>query len=335
MAQRKGKTYKKAGVDIEAAKVAVNQIKPYVKSTFTKDTLSDIGLFAGLTSLKDVIETYKEPVLVQSIDGVGTKMIVAEMMEKYDTIGKCLVNHCVNDILCQGAKPLTFLNYIASTKLKPKVIQKIVDGMADACREVGCAIVGGEMAEMPGIYQKGHYDLVGCITGIVEKEKIIDGKKIKKGDILLGLPSNGLHTNGYSLARKAFFKTASLKVDNYLEELGCTIGEELLKVHKCYFRQVYPLLEYFNIKGIVHITGGGLIDNIVRLLPDDFSAVINQSWPIPAVFKIIQRTEKVSNEEMRRVFNLGIGMILIVPTKQVKAIRGAIKESWILGTIRR
>lgn len=333
MKQKKESSYKKAGVDIDAAKEAVNQIKPYLKSTHTSAVLSEIGLFAGLVSLKEIIEKYQEPVLAVSTDGVGTKTMITGMMAEYKTIGQCLVNHCVNDILCHGAKPFIFLDYIASDKLNPDMIKDLVDGMSDACRKVGCAIVGGEMAEMPGIYQKDQYDLVGTILGIVEKAKIIDGKKIKNGDVLLALPSSGLHTNGYSLARKAFFETAQFKVDDYIEDLGCTVGEELLKVHKCYFRQVYPLLQDFEIHGIAHITGGGLIDNIARLLPNGLSAQFSQSWPIPPVFQLIQEIEKVSDRQMRKIFNLGVGMVLIVPAVQVKAIQGAIKESWVIGKI--
>ncbi len=314
-----GDAYKKAGVDIGAAQESVERIKSHVRSTFTQDTVSDIGLFGGLTSLQGLKE-FNDPILVQSIDGVGTKLMVAEMTGKYDTVGQCLVNHCVNDILAQGAKPLTFLNYIASDKLEPEVVEEIVKGMAIACKEVGLSIVGGETAEMPGVYQEGRHDLVGAILGIVERDKIIDGKKIEAGDILLGLPSAGLHTNGYSLVRKAFFKTAGLKIDEYVEELGCTIGEELLKIHKCYFSQVYPLIQRFGIRGIAHITGGGLIDNIERLLVDNLSAEISQSWSIPPIFKMIQEIEKVSDQEMRRVFNLGIGMVLVVPIEQTEDI---------------
>jgi len=324
--------YKKAGVDIDAATEAVERIKAHVRSTFTKETISDIGLFSGLTSLQR-IKKYKAPVLVQSIDGVGTKLMIAEAVGRFDTVGQCLVNHCVNDILAQGAEPLTFLNYVASLKLKPEVNEEIVKGMAIACREVGCAMVGGETAEMPGVYRKGRHDLVGCITGIVERDRVIDGSKIEEGDVLIGLPSNGLHTNGYSLARKAL-KTAGLKVNEYVEELGCTVGEELLKIHKCYFSQVYPLIQQFDIHGIAHITGGGLIDNIARLLPDGLFARISYKWPVPPVFQMIQEIEKVSWSEMQRVFNLGIGLVLIVPFEQVKLIRVALGgDCRVLGAI--
>ncbi len=327
-----GDAYKRAGVDIEAAQEAVERIKSHVRSTFTQDTVSDIGLFGGLTSLQRVKE-YRDPVLVQSIDGVGTKLQVAEKMNKFDTIGKCLVNHCVNDILAQGAKPLTFLDYAASLKLRPEILEEIVKGEAEACREVNCAIIGGETAEMPGTYRKGRHDLVGCIAGLAEREKVIDGKKIKEGDVLLGLPSNDLHTNGYSLARKAFFRIAGWRINKYIEEFGCTLGEELLKIHKCYFSQVYPLTQKLDIHGIAHITGGGLVDNIARLLPEGLYAQIVFNWPIPPVFRMIQEIEKVPWSEMQRIFNLGIGMVLIVPSDQVRDIRIACKDSRVLGTI--
>jgi phosphoribosylformylglycinamidine cyclo-ligase len=327
-----GDAYKRSGVNIDAATEVVERIKSHVRSTFTQDTVSDIGLFGGLTSLQRFKE-YKEPVLVQSIDGVGTKLMIAEAVGKFDTVGQCLVNHCVNDILAQGAKPLTFLNYAASLKLKPEVNEEIVKGMAMACREVGCAMVGGETAEMPGVYRKGRHDLAGCITGIVEMDRVIDGSKIEKGDVIIGLSSNGLHTNGYSLVRRAL-KTAGLKVDEYVEEFGCVLGEELLKIHKCYFSQVYPLIQQFDVHGIAHITGGGLVDNIARLLPDGLYAKIVFGWPIPPVFKMIQEIEKVSWAEMRRVFNLGIGMVLIVPLEQDKSIRVALGgDCRVLGAI--
>jgi len=326
--------YEKAGVSIKTAEEGIDRIKPHLRSTFTQYTISDIGLFGGLTSLQRVKE-YEDPVLVQSIDGVGTKLQIAERMGKFDTIGQCLVNHCVNDILAQGAEPLTFLDYAAFSKLIPEILEEIVKGEAEACRAVNCAIVGGETAEMPGTYRKGRHDLVGCISGLVEREKVIDGKKIEAGDVLLGLPSNGLHTNGYSLARQAFFKTAGWKINKYVEEFRCTLGEELLKVHKCYFSQVYPLIQQFDIHGIAHITGGGLVDNIVRLLPDGLYAKISYEWSVPSVFKMIQEIEKVPWSQMRQVFNLGIGMVLIVSPEQIKDVRVASdKDSRILGTVR-
>jgi len=282
-----------------------------------------------------VIKDLKNPVLVQSIDGVGTKMMVAEMMNEY-TIGQDVVNHCINDILVLGAQPITFLNYVGAAKLKPKTTEEIVKNMAIACKKVRIPIISGETAEMPGVYCEEGHDVVGCITGVVERCKIIDGSKIADGDILIGLPSNGLHTNGYSLARKAFFETGGFKVNTMVDQLGyISIGKELLKTHKCYFEEVFPLLgiSTIEIHGIAHITGGGLIDNIARLLPKRLCAEININWEIPPVFKLIQKIEKVSDKEMLRVFNLGIGMVLIAPAKYSSRIKGVLSEKYMPGLI--
>jgi phosphoribosylformylglycinamidine cyclo-ligase len=317
--------YAKAGVDIDAATKALELMKPHIRSTFNQWVVSDVGLFGGLTDVS-FLKGYRNPVLVQSIDGVGTKMMIAEMMGRY-TVGQCIVNHCVNDILAQGAIPITFLDYAATAKLRPEVLEQILAEMAVACREIGIPIIGGETGEMPGVYMEGRHDVVGCITGVVEKDEIIDGHEIEEVDILIGLPSNGLHTNGYSLVRKAFFEAAGYSVDTLLPELGCTIGEELLKVHKNYFKAVAPLLRSdVEIHGIAHITGGGLIDNIGRLLRDGLYAEISYQWDIPPVFRLIQQLKRVSNDEMRRVFNLGIGLVVIVPFKQVKATRGILAQ---------
>ncbi|PIZ88249.1 MAG: phosphoribosylformylglycinamidine cyclo-ligase [Candidatus Nealsonbacteria bacterium CG_4_10_14_0_2_um_filter_39_15] len=324
--------YKKSGVDIDAATEAVERIKAHVRSTFIPGVVSDIGLFSGLFTIPELKE-YKEPVFAFSTDGVGTKMMIAESMGIFDTVGQCLVNHCVNDILTSGAKPLIFLDYVASAKLTPEKLENIVKGIAVACREVGCALIGGETAEMPGVYRKDRHDLVGAIFGIVEREKVIDGSRIAEGDVLLGLPSNGLHTNGYSLVRRAI-KTARLKLNQYIEELDCTLGEELLKIHKCYFSQVYPIVQRFNLGGIAHITGGGLIDNIARLLPDNLCAKIDCCWPIPPIFKMVQEIENVSWPEMRKVFNLGVGKVLIVPFEETGKVREALGENhWVIGEI--
>lgn len=311
--KKKQSAYAKAGVDIEAAKKAVDLMKDHIRSTYNEDTLTDVGSFAGLFDVS-FFSGLVNPVLVQSIDGVGTKLQVSEMMEKY-TVGQCIVNHCINDIMTFGAVPLTFLNYLGTDHLKPEIMEKIVAQMAIACQAVGIPILSGETAEMPGVYREGRQDLVGCITGVVEKSKIIDGSKITEGDILIGLPSSGLHTNGYSLARKAFFETTGYSVNTYLDELGWTVGEELLKIHKCYYQMLSSFLygpRRPEIHGIAHITGGGLIDNISRLLPEGLFAEIFEKWEIPVVFKLIQEIEKVSDSEMRRIFNLGIGMVLIV-----------------------
>jgi len=325
MSKKNESAYSKAGVDIDAATKAVDLMKSHIRSTYNEQVVRDIGLFGGLTDVS-FLKGYQNPVLVQSIDGVGTKMMIAEMMGKYTT-GQCIVNHCVNDILAQGAIPITFLDYVAAAKLQPEVMEQIVAEMAIACKAIGLPIISGETAEMPSVYQEGRHDVVGCVTGVVEKDAIIDGSKIEEGDMLIGLPSNGLHTNGYSLARKAFFETAGHAIDTLVTELGCTVGEELLKVHKNYFKAVTSLLRSdIEVHGIAHITGGGFFDNIGRLLKDELCAEIFYQWEILPVFRLIQELENVSDEEMRRVFNLGIGMVLIVPFKQVKATRGALAK---------
>ena len=322
-----GSAYAKAGVDIDAATRAVELMKGHIRSTYNTEVVSDVGLFGGLTDVS-FLRDYQHPVLVQSIDGVGTKMIVAEMMGQF-TIGQCLVHHCVNDILAQGAVPINFIDYVAAARLDPEVIEQILREMAFACRAIGIPIITGETAEMPGVYQEGKHDVAGCITGVVEKDSIIDGSKIKEGDVLIGLPSSGLHTSGYSLARRAFFETAGYGVDTFMDELGCTIGEELLKIHRSYLATVRPLLgrDDIQIRGVAHITGGGFFDNIGRLLQDGLYAEISYQWKIPPVFRLIQKLEGVSDKEMRRVFNLGIGMMLIVPSGQVSAVRSVLAES--------
>lgn len=323
MAKTKTKksAYGAAGVDIDAANKAVELMKESIRSTYNAYVLEDIGLFGGLLDVS-FLKRYNNPVLVFSTDGVGTKMKIAQAMNKFDTIGQCLVNHCINDILAQGAIPIAFLDYVASDKLKPRIFAEIVKGIAKACKAIGLPIMGGETAEMPGTYGPGEHDLVGSITGVVEKEEIINGKKIEAGDMIIGLPSNGLHTNGYSLARKALFETAGYDVKTKLDVLDCTLGQELLKIHKSYFQSIALLLKQgLDIHGIAHITGGGFFDNIGRLLPSGLGAKIFYEWNIPPIFKLIQEIEKVSTQEMRRVFNLGIGMVLILPFKQVKAAR--------------
>lgn len=335
--------YQEAGVNIKEANETVDLIKPFIHSTYNDRVIRDIGLFGGLIDVS-FLKEYKNPVLVQSIDGVGTKMIIAQEMKSFKTIGEDIINHCVNDILAQGAEPISFLDYIASGELKKEIVREVILGMSQACQDIGCKkiklpIIGGETAEMPGVYHKECYDLVGCITGIVEKDNIIDGSKIEIGDVLIGLTSNGIHTNGCSLARKAFFKTAGYGVDTYLKELDHTIGEELLRPHKCYYRAIHYLVEHYakvdniRIHGIVHVTGGGFYDNIGRVLKKGLRAEINQKWQIPSVFSLIQKIEKVSNEEMRRVFNLGIGMILIVSKEDVRKVRFALTHQGELDNI--
>jgi len=337
MAKKKD-AYTEAGVNISAADKAVELMEKHVTSTYTSKVLSKIGAFGGLIDVSE-LKQFKNPILVPTIDGGGTKTQVAEMMNQW-TIGQCIVNHCVNDALTLGAKPLFFIDYVAAAKLKPEIMAKIVENMAIACRKIRIPLLCGETAEMPGIYQKGQHDVVGSILGIVEKDKIIDGSKIAEENVLIGLLSNGLHTNGYSLARGAFFTTKSYNTSTYLSKLSCTIGQELLKVHKCYFNAVYPLLEIpgIEIHGIAHITGGGFFENIGRLLPKKLRAVINYKWKIPPVFEYIQNIRNVSDEEMRRVFNLGIGMVLVVPPKRVKMIRNILRDygerdNIVIGTI--
>ena len=319
--------YKSSGVDIFAADRAIEKIKSLAKSTFTPDVLKGIGSFGGFFSFRK--NEYKEPVLVSSLDGVGTKLKVAFMMGKHDTVGEDIVNHCVNDILVHGAKPLFFLDYIGTGKLSPDVIEQIVKGLSRACKKVGCSLIGGETAEMPGFYKKNEYDLVGFILGVVERKKIIDGSKITPGDQIIGLKSNGLHTNGYSLARKVIFQRGHFKVDDYVRELRTTVSKELLKPHKCYAPLIFELLKRFQtcsersepIKGMAHITGGGIEGNLKRILPRNCDAkIFVNSWKTPPVFNFIQNLGNIENQEMYRVFNMGIGMILVVSKKEVAKI---------------
>jgi phosphoribosylformylglycinamidine cyclo-ligase len=329
-------TYKSSGVDISAGDRATARIKRLAKSTFTPNVLKGIGSFGGFFSLKR--SKYKSPVLISSVDSVGTKLKVAFMMGKHDTVGEDLVNHCVNDILVHGAKPLFFLDYIGTGKLLPEVVEQIVRGLSKACKRAGCALIGGETAELPEFYRKGEYDLAGCIVGVVEKKKIIDGSGIRAGDQIIGLKSNGLHTNGYSLARNVFFRRARLGVNDYVKELRARLGRELLKVHRCYAPSIFALLERSKIKGIAHITGGGIKGNLSRILPKNCDARIDtDSWRVPPVFKVIQRLGNVENREMFKVFNMGIGLILVVPKKETgRALRrlSSLKETaYLIGEI--
>ncbi|MGB8320499.1 MAG: phosphoribosylformylglycinamidine cyclo-ligase [Ignavibacteriaceae bacterium] len=302
-------TYKSAGVDIEAGDQTVKKIKKFAKSTFNKNVLSDIGLFGAFYEL-DIIK-YKNPVLVSSVDGVGTKLKIAFMTNKHDTVGQDLVNHCVNDIAVCGAKPLYFLDYLALGKLFPDKAAKIIEGFSIACKQNGCALIGGETAEMPGLYDENEYDISGTIVGIVEKDKIINGKEISKGDLLFGFPSNGLHTNGYSLARKILLEKFSL--DKKLDETGNTLAVELLRIHKSYLKLIIHLASNIHIKGFSHITGGGIIGNTKRILPDGLNLKINwSSWDVPFIFNLIKKIGQVSDKEMRAAFNMGIGLIAVV-----------------------
>ena len=320
--------YKSAGVNIDAGNEAVNRIKDGVKSTFTSNVLTGLGSFGSLYDLKPILDNYDNPVMVQSIDGVGTKTIIARKLGKFDTIGIDLLSAAANDILVMGARPLTFLDYIANDKLNPKTIEEIVSGMVKACKNTGVSLVGGETAEMPDTYSPGEHDLVGVITGVVEKEKIITGENIKPGDALLGLPSNGLHTNGYSFARKLFFEIGEYDVNDTIPELEKSIGLTLLEPHINYTNHVFATLDAgIDVKGIAHITGGGLVENIPRILPDGCGVEIQKgSWPNIPVFNVLQSIGDVDEDEMYRAFNMGIGMTFIVSTDDIGAVTDALKD---------
>ncbi len=318
-------SYKEAGVDIDAGKEAVTRIKTLARQTFGPEVITDLGKFGGFFALDT--KAYKDPVLVSSVDGVGTKLKVAFLCGVHDTVGEDLVNHCVNDILVGGARPLFFLDYIGIGHLQPEVIEEIVRGMARGCRQAGCALIGGEMAEMPGFYQSGEYDLVGSITGLVERDKVITGENIHQGDVLVALPSSGLHTNGYSLARKVLFEQAGYRVNTRLADLEKPLGEELLRVHRCYLPAVLPLLEVFDIRGMSHITGGGIEGNTSRILPEGTGLRIDwRSWEIPPLFRIIQREGGVPDDEMRRAFNLGVGFVFIIAPAEANFFLDQLKE---------
>jgi phosphoribosylformylglycinamidine cyclo-ligase len=313
---KKDLTYKDAGVDIDAGELGVKAISRLAKLTFNENVLKDIGLFGSFYRLD--CSKIKEPVLVSSVDGVGTKLKIAFRSGIHDTIGEDLVNHCVNDIMTSGAEPLFFLDYLALSKLEPHVVEQIVTGMARGCRNANCALIGGETAEMPDFYQPGEYDISGTMVGIVDAENIIDGSKINRGDVLVGLPSNGLHTNGYSLVRKIFFGLNHFNIDDYIEQLGCTLGEELLRVHRSYRHEILALKDQHFLHGMSHITGGGIEGNTHRILPEGLRLKIDwKSWTPLEIFHLIQHIGQVPEEEMRRVFNLGIGFIFIIDKMQV------------------
>ena len=311
--------YKQSGVDIDAGNEVVRRIRTLARGTFTPGVLSEIGSFGGLFHLG--ASGLNDPVLVASADGVGTKLRVAFMTGVHTTIGVDLVNHCVNDILVQGAQPLFFLDYLATGRLDPDVAVQIVEGLAAACRDNGCALLGGETAEMPGFYADGEYDVAGFIVGAVAREALIDGRSIAPGDVLIGLPSSGLHTNGYSLARKIAFEQARLGPHDRVDELGGTIGEALLAPHRSYLPVIRPLLGTRAIKGMAHITGGGITDNLPRILPDGAGAVIDRgAWQVPAVFRWLQKTGGVPDGDMLRTFNMGIGLIVACAERDAESV---------------
>jgi phosphoribosylformylglycinamidine cyclo-ligase len=320
-------TYAAAGVNIDMAAKAKELIKKHAGTTLRPEVLSGVGFFGGLYEFKG----YREPVLVSSTDSVGTKLKIANALSKHDTIGIDIVNHCVNDIFACGAEPLFFLDYIGIGRLIPETVESIVSGLAQACRDVGCALIGGETAELPGLYQGEDYDLVGFIIGVVEKEKIIMGKSIVPGDVILGLPSSGLHTNGYSLARKIFGDSPSALRKRY-PELNKSIGEALLEPHRCYYQLLKPLLPL--IKGMAHITGGGLIDNVPRVLPEGLTARFDsKSWNVPPIFQLIQKKGNVERDEMYHVFNMGIGMAVICSPDNVDHFTKALPEARVIGEV--
>ncbi len=302
--------YRQSGVDIDAGNDTVRRIKALARSTFTPGVLSEIGSFGGLFKIDPA--RYREPVLVSSADGVGTKLKVAFMTRRHDTIGADLVNHCVNDILVQGAEPLFFLDYLATGRLSPSVAEQVVAGIARACAANGCALIGGETAEMPGFYADGEYDIAGFIVGIVEQTAIVDGRAVRPGDLLIALPSSGLHTNGYSLARRVLFDAAGYVPDTTLPALGTTLGEALLATHRSYLPLVRPLVARGLVKGLAHITGGGITENLPRALPEECSAEIDLvAWTVPPLFRLIQERGDVSRDEMFRAFNMGVGLIAV------------------------
>jgi len=329
-------TYKAAGVDIEAGEEAVFRLKEYARSTFTSNVLTDIGSFGGLFKLDTI--NMEEPVLVSSIDGVGTKIKVATMMGRYDTVGIDIVNHCVNDILMQGAQPLFFLDYIATSKLQPEIVADIVKGMSEACRDAGCALIGGEIAEMPGVYCEGEFDLAGSIVGLVDRSKIIDGSKVRPGDVVVGLASSGLHTNGYSLVRKVLFEDNAYQVDRYVPELGAVLGEVLLAPHKSYLKSIMAVIKEFEVHAMAHITGGGFYGNIPRVLPTDCQVTVERRyWAVPPIFQLIQEKGGIDTTEMHRTFNMGVGMVLIVAKERGLEIVRKLEEegetAWIIGEV--
>jgi phosphoribosylformylglycinamidine cyclo-ligase len=317
-------TYASAGVDIDAANRATEKIKELARATFNARTLSEIGSFGGM--FDGAFPAMRQPVLVASADGVGTKLKIAFATGIHNTVGHDLVNHCTNDILVQGARPLFFLDYIATGKLAPETVASIVEGIANGCRENGSVLLGGETAEMPGFYADGEYDVAGFIVGVVDRERVIDGRAIAPGDAVLGLPSVGLHTNGYSLARKLFFAEAGCAPDTYLDDLGETIGAALLKAHVSYLGALGGLLDSGKIKGLAHITGGGLLENIPRILPEGASVAIKRgTWPVLPIFELMQRIGNIEDAEMYRTFNMGIGMVVVCAESDAAEITSQIR----------
>ncbi len=320
-------TYKDAGVDIDEANRSNSLIREHVRRTFDRSVITDMGAFAGAVSL-DKARKCKDPVLVSSIDGVGTKLMIASRMNKWDTIGKDIVNHCANDILAMGAEPLFFLDYVATEKLRAETMEQIVKGMSEACMENGMPLIAGETAEMPGVYSKGEHDIVGCIVGVADRSSFVNGEKIREGDIVIGLESSGLHTNGYSLARKVLFEKAGYSVSDVMEGSGKKIGEVLLKPHVSYSKAVLKLMKAMPVHGIAHITGGGFLENIPRILPNGLSVEIEKGKINKhEIFTLIQEKGRVPEDDMYRTFNMGIGLVIIVPEKRAEAAIGELVKS--------
>ena len=316
-------TYKSAGVNVAAGEETVDRIKPLVRSTFTPGVMTDIGLFGACFDAR--FPGYEHPILVSSTDGVGTKLKLAFMNDKHNTVGHCLVNHCVNDILACGAKPLYFLDYFATGVLQPDVAEQVITGLVNGCLENGCSLIGGETAEMPSMYQEGEYDIAGTIVGVVDKKNILNGTQVQIGDVLIGLPSSGLHTNGYSLARAALFPKYA--PDTYLDDLGTTLGDALLAIHRSYMKQCLPLVESQSINALSHITGGGIIGNTKRVLREGMTLNIDwDAWSVPPIFSIIQREGNVPEDAMREAFNLGIGMIVVCSKNQCDEVLEHLKD---------
>lgn len=333
---KKSLTYKDAGVNIDTTNKLVESIKSIAKTSFRSEVLTDIGGFSGLFSLN--AEKYKKPVLTSSTDGVGTKLRIAFMMNVHDTIGIDLVAMCVNDILAQGAEPLFLLDYLSTSKVEPETVEAVISGISRGCKEAGCALIGGEIAEMPSFYQEGEYDLAGFVVGVVDQDKIIDGSEVRIGDKIVGIASSGLHSNGYSLVRKILFEELNLDINENIEELGRKLGEELLEPTKIYVKPLLNVTSEFHLHGISHITGGGLLENIPRILPAGCQAIIHKgSWDIPPIFTFIQEKGDISAAEMLRIFNNGIGMALIVPHEEaddiIQRLQSMQLQSYTIGEI--
>ncbi len=327
-------TYAEAGVDIDRADRLVKHIKKSVRSTYSESVLGDVGAFGAFYDAK--FRGYRSPVLVSSVDGVGTKLKIAQLMGKHDTVGQDLVNHCVNDIAVCGAQPLFFMDYLATGKLDEGVARQIIDGFVKACKENSCSLIGGETAEMPGFYDDDEYDIAGAIVGVVEKKQILSGNRVRRNDILVGIPSTGLHTNGYSLARRVLLPQYSLQ--QYIEELGSTLGEALLSVHRSYLSIIVALRKKFNLHAVSHVTGGGIVGNTMRVIPKGLSLEIDwNAWVRPPLFRFIQRVGNVPEDDMRRTFNLGIGLVVVVAKKEVpdllKYLRKKGETGIVMGTV--